>query len=211
MSREPLETTIFLVDDDMAIQRSFSILLKEVGLPVHAFASAECFLEHYDPFQPGCLVLDVRIPGISGLELQRRLKEMGSAIPIVFITGHGDIPMAVQAMRDGAVDFLEKPFRDQVVLDAIQHAIDIDRRRRERQTEIDAFSNKLEQLTERQREILNFLMSGQTTKQVAFALGISRKTVDFHRTGILEIMECNSLLKLSYPWCLLNKPFDLCG
>ncbi len=178
--------TVFVVDDDEAICQSLCLLIEDIGLRVKTFGGAREFLAHYDPSQPGCLVLDVRMSGMSGLELQARLRELNMEIPIVVITGHGDVPMAVEAMKAGAMDFIEKPFRDQVLLDSIQRAVELDRRIRAARQQSESFQSRIEDLTRRERQVMDLLVLGKSNKTIAFELGISQKTVDFHRTNVLS-------------------------
>lgn len=192
------EATVFIVDDDEAVLHSLSVLVEEVGLRVEIFATAQAFLDTYDPGRPGCLVLDVRMPGISGLDLQGLLKDRHIEIPIVMISGHGDIPMAVQAVQAGAVDFLEKPFRDQELLDAIQRAIELDRRTRQTSSTTQDLTARLDRLTGRQRQIMDLLVSGKPCKVISHELGISPKTVDYHRGCILETMGSDSIVELAH-------------
>jgi len=192
-----VKPTVHIVDDDEAICQSLSFLIEDVGLHTQTYGTARDFLEAYDPAQSGCLVVDVRMPGMGGLELLWKLSEQGTNLPAVVITGHGDVPMAVDAMKCGAVDFIEKPFRDQDLLDAVQKAVEMDARvrcQRERKVEIEA---KASLLTARQQEIMNLLAKGKNSKAVAYELGINQKTVDFHRANILEKMETDSVVELA--------------
>lgn len=192
-----VKPTVHIVDDDEAICQSLSFLIEDIGLHTQTYGTARDFLEAYDPAQSGCLVVDVRMPGMGGLELLWKLSEQGTNLPAVVITGHGDVPMAVDAMKCGAVDFIEKPFRDQDLLDAVQKAVEMDARarcQRERKVEIEA---KASLLTARQQEIMNLLAKGKNSKAVAYELGINQKTVDFHRANILEKMETDSVVELA--------------
>ena len=191
-----LDPVVFVVDDDEAVCRSLSLLIEDIGLEVKTFTSAPAFLSAYDPAQPGCLVLDVRMSGMSGLELQSRLKELDYGIPTIIITGHADVPMAVEAMKAGALAFIEKPFRDQVLLDNIQRAIDWDARTRRRRQEMRDVQSRIRLLTPREREIMDLLVQGKTNKAIAYELGISQKTVDFHRANILQKVEVASVVEL---------------
>jgi FixJ family two-component response regulator len=191
-----VDPVVFVVDDDEAVCRSLSLLIEDIGLEVKAFTSAPAFLSAYDPAQPGCLVLDVRMSGMSGLELQSRLNELDYGIPTIIITGHADVPMAVEAMKAGALDFIEKPFRDQVLLDNIQRAIDRDARMRRRRQEMCDVQSRIKLLTPREREIMDLLIQGKTNKAIAYQLGISQKTVDFHRANILQKVEVASVVEL---------------
>ena len=193
---EPLEQTIWIVDDDEAVRDSLEILCRSVGLVTEAFESAAAYLDAHDPNQGGCLVLDIRMPGMSGLQLQKRLEELGSVPPIVFITGHGDVPMAVEALRAGAVDFIQKPFRDQDLLDRIQRALELDAERRSGLRERQGATERLERLTGRENEILELVVAGKPNKVIASRLGVSRRTVEVHRSRVMEKMEVDSLAEL---------------
>lgn len=190
------QATIFVVDDDEGVRNSLKFLLKSVGLATRAFASADEFLAAYRPDQPGCLVLDVRMPGMSGLELQQQLNVRGAIVPVIFITGHGDVPMAVEAMQQGAFDFLQKPFRDQELIDRIQRALESDTRNREALAEHDKIRARLDLLTEREREVLGLLTSGKQNKTMAAELGLSQRTVEIHRARIMEKTGAGSLAQL---------------
>ena len=187
---------VFVVDDDEAICESLRLLIEDVGLAVKTFSGARQFLSGYDPAQEGCLVLDVRMAGMSGLELQATLREQGNEIPTIIITGHGDVPMAVQAMKAGALDFIEKPFRDQVLLDSIQRAIECDRKLRAKRRQLQDLHSRIGLLTQRERQIMDLLILGKTNKTVAYELGISQKTVDFHRANILHKTGVGSVVDL---------------
>lgn len=190
------EPTVFIVDDDEAVQQSLNMLVETVGLNAQTYGRAEDFLNAYDPAQAGCLLLDIRMPGMSGLELQSKLAAEGINILIIIITGHGDVPMAVEAVKAGAVDFIEKPFRDQTLLDNIQKAIELDaniRRQQSNQADIEA---KISLLTPRERQIMDLLLVGKSNKIIAYELGISQKTVDFHRLHILDKMGVDSVVEL---------------
>jgi two-component system, LuxR family, response regulator FixJ len=188
--------TIFVVDDDEGVRNSLKFLLKSVGLATRAFASADEFLAAYRPDQPGCLVLDVRMPGMSGLELQQQLNVRGAIVPVIFITGHGDVPMAVEAMQQGAFDFLQKPFRDQDLIDRIQRALESDVKNRAALAEHDKIRARLDSLTEREREVLGLLTSGKQNKTMAAELGLSQRTVEIHRARIMEKTGAGSLAQL---------------
>jgi len=190
------EPVVFVVDDDEAICRSLGLLIEDIDLKAQTFTSAQHFLSAYEPAQSGCLVLDVRMSGMSGLELQSRLNELGIRIPTIIMTGHGDVPMAVEAMKAGALDFVEKPFRDQVMLDSIQKAVEFDRQRREAERQHADFRSKLELLTQREQQIMDMLIGGKANKVIAYELGISQKTVDFHRSNILGKLGVNSVVDL---------------
>jgi FixJ family two-component response regulator len=188
--------TVFIVDDDDAVRSSLRMLLKSVGLAAVAYGSARDFLAAWDPDQPGCLVLDVRMPSMSGLELQEELNRRGAIIPVIFITGHGDIPMAVEAMQHGAFDFLQKPFRDQDLIDRIQRAIERDVRNRAQLLEKDKIRARYESLTPREREVLALVTAGKANKVMAADLGVSQRTVEIHRARVMEKMEAASLAQL---------------
>src|SRR5580700_453071 len=187
---------VYIVDDDEAVRGSLRLLLKSVGLTPSALGSAREFLSGYDPAQPGCLVLDVRMPEMSGLELQEQLNLQGAIIPVIFITGHGDVPMAVEAMQAGAFDFLQKPFRDQDLIDRIQRALEKDRSNRTALTERNTIRERLESLTPREREVLTMVTSGKANKIMASDLGVSQRTVEIHRARVMEKMGASSLAQL---------------
>jgi RNA polymerase sigma factor (sigma-70 family) len=188
--------TVFVVDDDPAVRDSLRLLLQSAHLPVATFASAQEFLAGYDRAAPGCLVLDVRMPGQSGLELQEELAARGLSLPVIIITGHGDVPMAVRAMKLGAVDFIEKPYNAQVLLERVRHALQEDARRRQEEAERTARTARLNLLTPREREVLRLLAAGKATKGIAALLGISRRTVEVHRAKIMQKMQVESIAAL---------------
>jgi two-component system response regulator FixJ len=188
--------TVFVVDDDDAVRGSLRLLLKSVGLAAQPFGSAQDFLEHYSPDQPGCLVLDVRMPGMSGLELQQQLNVRGAVIPVIFITGHGDVPMAVEAMQHGAFDFLQKPFRDQDLIDRIQRALEKDRGYRQELRKREQIRERRDSLTPREQEVLELVTSGKANKVMAADLGVSQRTVEIHRARVMEKMGAASLAQL---------------
>jgi two-component system, LuxR family, response regulator FixJ len=187
---------VFIVDDDEAVRSSLRLLLKSVGLVPSALACAREFLDKYDAAQPGCLVLDVRMPEMSGLELQEQLNLQGAVLPVIFITGHGDVPMAVEAMQAGACDFLQKPFRDQDLIDRIQRALEKDRTNRVALNERTLIRERLESLTPREREVLAMVTSGKANKVMAADLGVSQRTVEIHRARVMEKMSAASLAQL---------------
>ena len=187
---------VFVIDDDATIREALRSLLRSVGLQVELFATTREFLARRRPEVPSCLVLDVRLPGTGGLDFQRQLAEAGVHIPIIFITGHGDIPMSVRAMKAGAVEFLTKPFRDQDLLDAIQVALEKDGARRRREGEIAVIRERFESLTPREREILPWVVSGLLNKQIAAQIGTSETTVKVHRSQLMRKMGADSLADL---------------
>lgn len=184
---------VLVVDDDLSVREALSSLIRSVGLRVETFASAQEFLAFQRPDAPACLVLDVRMPGQSGLELQRELSRVNSEIPIIFITGHGDIPMTVRAMKAGAVDFLPKPFRDQDLLDAIAHSLERDEATRRQRAELGEIQARYDTLTPREREVIDLIMRGMRNKQSAAELGITEITVKVHRHNAMQKMAARSV------------------
>jgi FixJ family two-component response regulator len=193
MKKNPV---IMVVDDDSGVRNAMRSLLKSVGLECALYASAREFLDAYQPSQPGCLVLDIRMPGMSGLELQQQLNLQGAVIPVIFMTGHGDIPMAVEAMQHGAFDFLQKPFRDQDLLDRIQRAIVKDAEQRQLLGEHERIKAHLETLTAREREVLDLMTQGKQNKVIAQDLGVSPRTIEIHRARVMEKMNAQSVAQL---------------
>jgi two-component system response regulator FixJ len=191
------ESTVFIVDDEKAMRDGVSLLAKSVGLPTKRFASAQDFLDSYSAAEPGCLVLDVRMPGMSGTELHAELARRKIGLPVIFLTGHGDVPMGVRAMKAGAVDFIEKPPCDQVLLDAIQRAITADQERRLHLREREIINERVSSLTERERQVMEYLVQGRTDKQVASEMNISVRGASFHRTNIMNKMKVESLVELA--------------
>jgi len=188
--------TVFVIDDDPSVREAIDSLIRSVGINVRTFASAQEFMTSTRPDAPACLVLDVRMPGLSGLDLQRELGNAGIRIPVIFITGHGDIPMSVRAMKAGAVEFLTKPFRDQDLLDAISQAIERDRIERAQYAEVVELQQRFEELTPREREVMEQVVAGLLNKQIANRLNISEVTVKLHRHQVMEKMKAQSLAEL---------------
>jgi FixJ family two-component response regulator len=190
------DATVFLIDDDARMRAATERLLKSVGLRVESFATPKDFLTRKLPDGPSCLVLDVRLPGMSGLDVQRKLTEAGVQIPVIFITGHGDIPMTVKAMKSGALEFLTKPFRDQDLVDAIHQALQRQRETWQQQHEIQELKERYQTLTVREREVMGLLVSGMLTKQIASRLGTSEVTAQVHRGQVMRKMHANSPAEL---------------
>jgi len=188
--------TVFVVEDDEAVRKLMRTLLTSVGLNTATFGSAQDFLASYNPHQGGCLVLDVRMPGMSGLELQQLLNMRGAILPVIFVSGHGDIPMAVEAMQHGAFDFLPKPFRDQDLIDRVQRALEKDKTNRIQLREQGRIRERFESLTPREREVLTLVTSGKANKVMAGDLGVSQRTVEIHRARVMEKMGAGSLAQL---------------
>ena len=190
------ESTVFVVDDDDAVRNSMRWLVESVGLPVETYASAREFLETHDPNRPGCLVLDVRMPGMSGLDLQEKLHEKGIVIPIIVVTGHGDVPTAVRAIKAGAVEFIEKPVNDQLLLDTIQRCIEKDAEYRRDLAVRGAIEARYLLLTPREREVMAQVVAGEPNKVIARNLDLSAKTIEAHRAAVMRKMEADSLANL---------------
>jgi FixJ family two-component response regulator len=188
--------TVFVIDDDDAVRGSLRLLFRSLGLPVQVFSSAQEFLPQYSLDQPGCLVVDVRMPGLSGLELQHELNLRGATVPVIFITGHGDISMAVEAMQHGAFDFLAKPFRDQDLIDRVQRAMQQDAAHRLEFGNRARIRDRLDSLTPREREVLALVTSGKANKVMAAELGVSQRTIEIHRARVMEKMQAGSLAQL---------------
>jgi RNA polymerase sigma factor (sigma-70 family) len=193
MSANPI---VFVVDDDQPIRSSLKWLIESVGLRVETYATADEFMHSYYPGRAGCLLLDVRMPGMSGLELQEHFAKKDIKIPIIIITGHGDVHMAVRAMKAGAVDFIEKPFNDELLLESIRNALAIDKKQREIQTQRAEIAARLANLTPREHEVMEMVTDGRSNKEIAIDLGVSAKTVEAHRARVMEKMEAGSLAEL---------------
>lgn len=191
-----LQASVFIVDDDDAVRSSLRLLVKASGFPVIAYASANEFLAAWRPEQPGCLILDVRMPGMSGIELQQELNQRGAIIPVIFISGHGDIPMAVGAIQHGAFDFLSKPFGDQELIDRVRRALEADASQRKMLAERELLRSRLESLTPREQEVLALVVQGKANKVMAGDLGVSQRTVEIHRARVMEKMGAQSLAQL---------------
>ena len=190
------ESCVFIVDDDEGVRSGLRVLLASCGLRSRSFDSAQAFLDNVGPAEAGCVLLDVRMPGMSGLELHERLQSQGYCIPVILLTGHGDVPMAVRAMRRGAFDFMQKPFNDQYLLDRIHEALTANRERRDKQALSESVRKRLIQLTAREREVLDALVAGQANKAIALDLGISERTVELHRARVMDKMQARSLAEL---------------
>ena len=196
MIAKKLPPTVFVVDDDESVRSSLKFLLRSASLESRVFGSAQEFLETYDPAQPGCLVLDVRMPGMSGLELQQELNLRGATIPVIFITGHGDVPMAVEAMQHGAHDFLQKPFKDEDLIERVRRALATDAKTRAALEEHKSIRTRLQSLTPREREVLALMAQGKPNKIMAHELGVSQRTVEIHRARVMEKSGASSLAEL---------------
>ncbi|MBN1345135.1 MAG: response regulator transcription factor [Phycisphaerae bacterium] len=190
------EPTVYVVDDDQAVRDSLRWLIESTSLSVETFASAREFLDAYDSERPGCLLLDVRMPGMSGLELQEKLNADEISLPVIIITGHGDVQMAVRAMKAGAVDFVEKPFNDQMLVESIRQAIDQDRKARRTRAETTQIKRRLSRLTPREHEVLGMVVAGKLTKQIAGDLRLSEKTIEVHRAHIMSKMHADNVADL---------------
>lgn len=190
------QQTVFIVDDDAAVRDSMMELVESVGLHGESYACGQAFLDTFQPERPGCLILDVRMAGMSGLELQEELAESGARIPVIIITGHGDVPMAVRALKLGAVDFIQKPYREQLLLDSINSALALDAAERQKRVGTHDIDQHLADLTPREREIFDPLLEGRTSKQIARELGVSPRTVEAHRRSLLRKLEVGSVKAL---------------
>lgn len=202
MTQEPVETTVFVVDDDDAVRDALCMLIESMGIQVKSFSNVQSFLNEYDASMPGCVVLDVRLPHVSGLELQEHLKRHGEFIPLIFISAHATIAMAVRTLKSGAIDFLEKPFDDQMLLDSIQKALKIDSQERETRIYREEILDHLTSLSKREDEVIRMLIQGKSNKVIAHNLGLSTKTVETHRAHIMRKLGVNSMAGLV--WMALN-------
>ncbi|MEX1994514.1 MAG: response regulator [Steroidobacteraceae bacterium] len=187
---------VFVVDDDDAVRSSLKLLLKSAGLATETYATATDFLAAYDPDRAGCLVLDIRMPAMNGLELQDELNCRGAIVPVIFITGHGDVPMAVEAMQHGAMEFLQKPFRDQDLIDRVRDALELDRQNRAQLAARRVIEVRLASLTPRELQVLQLLATGQSNKQMAGTLGVSQRTIEIHRAHLMRKMQAKSVAQL---------------
>lgn len=201
-----MEPTVFIVDDDEAVLDALAMLVRSVDLPAKTFSSADDFLAAYDPSHPGCLLLDVRMPGMSGIALQKHLAEVDLAAPIVFLTGHGDVPMAVEAIQSGAIDFLMKPFRDQELLDRIHKALEHDAETRREITERQNLARRLDALTPREREVMKSVVEGLTNREIAERLDVSQRTVEIHRSRVMSKTGASSLPELVRMVMVVDQP-----
>lgn len=195
-AQTPPKSTVYIVDDDEGMRRALETLLSTVGYQIAAFSRARQFLEAFTPGSPGCLVLDIRMPDMSGLELQAQLNGMGCTIPVVFITGHGDVPMAVQAMKEGAFDFIQKPFRDQDLLDRINHALQLDSHTQGESARRSDVLLRIDSLTPRERQVMLSVVDGAANKVIALDLSLSERTVEIHRAKVMEKMGARSVAHL---------------
>ncbi|MES9826740.1 MAG: response regulator transcription factor [Candidatus Thiodiazotropha sp.] len=202
---EQSKPTVFVVDDDEEVRGALKLLFESVGLPVICYPSAGDYLEQFDESLPGCLVVDIRMPGMSGLDMQEKLAERPIHPPVIIITGHGDVPMAVRAVQAGAVDFIEKPFRDQILLDSVHRAIEKDAERRGEASRLSEIREHLDQLTPREREVLDLVVGGMRNKNISEQLGITLSTVEAHRSRVMEKMQADSLSHLMRMMLTLEK------
>ncbi|KEF32882.1 Two-component nitrogen fixation transcriptional regulator FixJ [Marinobacter nitratireducens] len=191
-----IQQTVFVVEDDEAVRDSLELLLKSDGKPVKTYENAAAFLEDYSDKMAGCIVLDIRMPGMDGMELQKKLNEKHSILPIIFVTGHGDVPMAVDAMKEGAVDFIQKPYREEALLEKIEAALEQDREQRKSLDEKQEIIRRVKSLTPREHEIMDRMIAGQANKVIAIELEISQRTVEIHRSRVMHKMGTHSLAHL---------------
>lgn len=200
------EPTVFVVDDEEGVRKSLKLLIHSVNLPAEVFSSAQEFLDAYQTHRPGCLVLDIRMPQMSGLDLQDEMNRRGITLPVIFMTGHGDVPSAVRAMKRGAFDFIEKPFRDQVMHDCIYQAFKHDAKVRSEQAHVEHARRLYESLTDRERTVMGMVASGKANKVIAMDLGVTQKTVEFHRANVMHKLQVQSLADLVQLAALLELP-----
>ncbi len=195
---EPGDTSprVFIVDDDPAMRKSVQYLVESVGLKAQVFESGKEFLDNAEPGWAGCAIFDVRMPGISGLDLQEQMQELGVNVPVIIMSGYADVPMAVRAMKTGAVDFVQKPFNDQTLLDLVQHAMDRDMQQRAHRVWLGQLRERSQRLTPRESEVMGFVVSGLPNKQIAAELGLSEKTIEVHRSRVMDKMEADSIADL---------------
>jgi len=191
-----LKPTVYIVDDDAAVRHFLSSLIRSVDLRTEEFASSQEFLVSYQPIQPGCLLLDIRMPGMSGLELQRELHARGITLPVIILTGHGNVQVAVHAMKAGAVDFIEKPFNNELLIDRVQKAVAASLKEHQTRVDQNAVLTRMKSLTPREHQVLNLVVAGETNRNIAQRLNISVKTVEIHRAGMMEKMQAKSLVDL---------------
>lgn len=191
-----IETTIYVVDDDAGVRKSLDMLMRAIGHNAETYASADEFLNGYSAEGPGCLILDLRMPGMSGLELQEELSRRGSSLPIIFITAHGDVPTAVDAVKGGAIDFIQKPFRDQDLIEKIEQALEENAINRSRLAERDDVESRIASLTPRERQVMEIVVDGKTNKAIAAELGLSERTIEIHRARVMRKMDAESLPNL---------------
>ncbi|UCG87907.1 MAG: response regulator transcription factor [Gemmatimonadota bacterium] len=191
------EATVFVVDDDDALRKSLRRLMQSVGLPVETYPDAQAFQASYDPSRPGCLILDIRMPGMNGLELQQKLVSESIRIPVIIMSAHGDVEKAVRAMKAGAVDFIKKPYKGKVLLERVRHALKLDAQIRREEAQRADIAARIASLTPREHEVMKLLAAGKSPKQIAFEFGLSRKTVDVHRGHIMLKMQVDSLVELA--------------
>ncbi len=191
-----LKPTVYIVDDDVAVRNFLSTLIRSVDLRTEEFASAQEFLVSYQPIQPGCLLLDIRMPGMSGLELQSELRARGITLPVIILTGHSNVQVAVHAMKAGAVDYIEKPFNNELLLDRVKKSVAFSLKEHQTHADQNAVLGKMKSLTPRERQVLNLVVAGQTNKNIAHRLNISEKTVEIHRASMMDKMQAKSLVDL---------------
>ncbi len=190
------ESTVFIIDDDQEVREAIALLMQSIELPAKTYQSAQDFLDNFDPKHPGCIVLDVRMKGMSGLALQEHLNKLSLAPPVIIVTGHGDVPMAVQAVQNGASNFIEKPFHEQVLLDSIHRALEEDAKQRGKAIKIAEIHKRLARLTRRERQVIDQVVKGKRNKNIATALHITQSTVEAHRAKAMEKLEAKSLSEL---------------